>query len=754
MARQRPRDRRPRKRVDAVVTLDKEYVEQMREAESIEAEKEEDSAPSSEEEAASDPAAQEERPAPALDDDAHPFGPEGKAWMKVEIPEDHGQATLTALSFGGEKLQQQAVVDALREIYHIERGFKKKTLKEAIKKAKKDAVARGAFVVAKSKPAQRGEDGRVDILFQGEVEEPAVLPYQALRDALGRDALDAVLEKDIMTVLVSPGETLARLVPPTPGTPGKDIFGKAIEEPGEEARLTAGVNVTREEAEFVAQSYGYACIIEDVISVVSPIWVSPDFQEAHFIHFPQGRKEPGPQSEWLTQEAQRAGVTSGLDEAAVEKLCAGSIAATDKEAIAIAHGRPPVAGVDAHVDYSFDPSKRAGHVQDDGTIDFRERNTAIGVTAGTLIGESVPATPGESGRDVKGGEVAATDGQDRVFTAGQNVRTESRDEGTAFVAVIDGAVNVAGDTIEVQPVFAVNGDVNYDSGNIDLPTNVDIGGSVISGFSVKAGGSVTIGGAVENGATVQARGDVIVAKGIFGAETKVVALGNVATKFIQNSTVMAHENVTVGAYIINGIVRAGGEVKVEEGGGSNGGSIVGGEVIAGRRIEAKRLGSADTDRTVVGISGNADQLERMGELQRTIGGAEAQIPELVRTLGVTRADIGEIEAQLDRATVRRRQDLEEPSRRLKELIRSREQALEEQGQLESQIAGSVAQGVVAATDTVYADVYVQFGAETSRVSDDIKAVEFHFRDGIRWRPFEPGGQPNSTNNEDQGNGSS
>ncbi len=750
MARQKVRDRRPRKRVDDVVTLDKEYVEQMKAAEKAESsEAAPKESPAAEDEAAE--STQQEVSHPDPDEGSHVFGEQGKAWMAVEIAEDHQQATLTALSFAGQKMKGQTVVDALKEIYHIKRGFKKKTLKEAIKKAKKEGEARGTFVIAKSKQPEPGTDGEVELLFQKKTDADVVLPYQAVKDALAKEDLDAVLEKELVSVLVAPGETLARITSPTPGNPGKDIFGKLIEQPGKEAQLNAGANVISKDGEFAAQSYGYVCLIKDEISVVSPIWVAPEFQEAHFVHFPQVRKAPLPQRDWIESAAQQAGVTSGLDDTAVEKLCAERVSATEKAAIQIASGRAPVAGADAHVDYSFDPTKRAGNVLEDGTIDFRERNAAVGVAAGDLIGELVAATPGESGVNVKGEETPATPGEDRAFTAGQNVRTEAKDGGTAFVAEIDGAVNVAGDSIEVQPVFAVNGDVDYDSGNIDLPTNVDIGGSVVSGFSVKSGGSVTIGGTIENGASVQAKGDVIVAKGIFGADTKVVALGNVETKFIQNSTVMAHENVTAGAYIINGIVRAGGEVKVEDGGGSSGGSIVSGEVVAGKRVEAKRLGSHDTDRTVVGISGSAEQLERLAQLTRTITAAEAQIPQLVKSLGLSRADIGEIEAQLDRATERRRHDLEEPSRKLAELIRSHEQSLEEQVQLEGQIATSVAQGTVAATDTVYADVYVQFGSETSRVSDDIKAVEFHYKDGVHWRPLDPGSsEETGSNSTDEG----
>ena len=72
-----------------------------------------------------------------------------------------------------------------------------------------------------------------------------------------------------------------------------------------------------------------------------------------------------------------------------------------------------------------------------------------------------------------------------------------------------------------------------------------------------------------------------------------------------------------------------------------------------------------------------------------------------------------------------------------ELIRSHEQALDEKTQLAVRIAGSIARGTIAASDTVYADVYIQFGAEVSRVSGDIKAAEFHYKDGVHWRPLDP-----------------
>ena len=405
--------------------------------------------------------------------------------------------------------------------------------------------------------------------------------------------------------------------------------------------------------------------------------------------------------------------------------------------ILIAKGRAVVDGKDAHIKYSFDPEKRAGKILPDGAIDFKERNATIGISAEQSLGEVISASEGVPGLNVKGEEVPAKDAEEKTFTAGQNVKTVSETNAVNFVAEIDGAVNISGETIEVLPIFNVSGDVDYESGNIDLPMNVEIGGTVRSGFTVKSGGSVVIGGAIENGADIHAKGDVVAAQGIFGEETKVVALGNVEAKFIQNSTVMAHGNVTVGTYILNAIVRSGGEMIVEEGSGSRGGSIIGGDVIASKSIQAKLLGSADTDRTLVGIGPNPEQLEQQSKLQRQIREADREVPGLVRRLGLTKADVGEIEALLERVAEKRREEIEEPASKLKDLILLRDQAVVEQEELDKSIAASIAEGVVTTADTAYEDVYVQFGSETSRVSSDMKAVEFRFgKNGIRMRPLE------------------
>ncbi len=84
MARQRVRDRRPRKRVDDVATLDKEYVEQMEAAEKAESSEAGLAESPAAEDAAAESARQEVSP-PDPDEGSHVFGEQGKAWMAVDL---------------------------------------------------------------------------------------------------------------------------------------------------------------------------------------------------------------------------------------------------------------------------------------------------------------------------------------------------------------------------------------------------------------------------------------------------------------------------------------------------------------------------------------------------------------------------------------------------------------------------------------------------------------------------------------------
>ena len=320
------------------------------------------------------------------------------------------------------------------------------------------------------------------------------------------------------------------------------------------------------------------------------------------------------------------------------------------------------------------------------------------------------------------------------------MRTDSGDGPVKFYSEIDGAVFVKADTIEVHEVFRIDGDVDYETGNVEVPKDLEINGDVKSGFSVKAGGSITITGIVENGVSVHAGGDVAVGNGIVGESTRVVAFGDVETKFIQNSHVLARGNVVAGSYIINGMVRSGAEVTVLAGSGARSGSIIGGEVIATTGIEAKRIGSPDTDRTVVGIGPNPELTARLSKLSETVDACDKHIRRAMLMLGLDEKELEDIDGLLERIPAAGRERARRVVEEMRTATATREKAMKKRRQLEDEVAHSISRATIKATEKAYADVRIKMGSDMSAVPEDaVRPVFYRTANGIRWRPLDHGG---------------
>ena len=677
------------------------------------------------------PETQQDSP-PEPEENAATFGAEGRAWLVVEIGEDGMQATLTALSFAAEEeIAAQEVADALMQDTRIAHGFDKAAIKEAISAARREPVARGNFVVARGTPATPGADGKPEWKFLPDDQSHPV-SYEGLRKAWDLDTAKGVVSAGVTGVLVAPGQLLATVADPTPGTPGKDVLGNVLSQPGNPCELLAGDNVESGADGIVANAFGYVHVADDRITVIPATWVGPEETACYYVHLPHQDNPPAPSEESIRDALKRAGVVAGISDEAITKLCEEPPTGERKIAIKLASAIRAEDGVDAHVDFTFDVTKKSGRVNEDGSIDFRERNAALGIKAGDLIGTFVPATPGRPGQTVRGEQSAARDGADKAFSAGQNVAAKGEGETLKFTAEIDGAVNLKGDEIEVAPILAVSGDVDYETGNIDVPTNVEIGGNVVTAFKVKSGGNVTIGGVAHRHLRRRRRDHRQRHRRRRHPRRR---QGRPGTKFIQNSTVHVHGNLTVGAYIINGNVRVSGDIVVEAGGGERGGSIIGGRVIAAGGIRVKHLGSAETDRTEVGIGLNVEQAQRMDELNASIEEAEQRIRTLVDAIGLSGPDLSALKHLLESVSEKRKEEILDPAKELREQMASRNSASKERETLETTLASGLRDSTVVATETVFADTYIEFGQETNRVGDDIAQVEFHYADSIHIRPL-------------------
>ena len=227
-----------------------------------------------------------------------------------------------------------------------------------------------------------------------------------------------------------------------------------------------------------------------------------------------------------------------------------------------------------------------------------------------------------------------------------------------------------------------------------------------------------------------------VSQGILGDTTTVISLGNVETKFIQNSSVMAKGDITVGSYVFNARVRAGGQVIVKSGGGERGGSIVGGEVIASTGIQARLLGSPATDRTVVGIGANPEDAAKLSQLSAAQSHISGETARLLRTLGLDSADADELKSLIKRSSQPRRERIIEIMQKLRELEAKKEGTLESRRTLQAQVEEGLSKARIAASESVYTDVHFRFGEMTQTVTKDLGPTAFVWSEGgVRYRPL-------------------
>lgn len=268
--------------------------------------------------------------------------------------------------------------------------------------------------------------------------------------------------------------------------------------------------------------------------------------------------------------------------------------------VVVAQGQSPVDGQAARLTYHFPlpGQKMAPRMDDKGNVDYHDIGLINNINQGELLVVKTPAEPGVPGKNVLGESLAPRPGKDLVMPRGKN--TVANQEGTQLFAAVGGHVSLVGGKVVVSPVFQLDGDVDFSSGDIDFVGNVAINGNVASGFKVKAGGDIEIRGFIEN-AEVIAEGSVQVHGGITGGIKCLVHAGeNIQARFVENSRIEAGRDIFIREAVMQSQVKAGGSVRVID----KKGIIVGGVIQASQEVECKILGSQLATQTIVEVGVN------------------------------------------------------------------------------------------------------------------------------------------------------
>lgn len=278
----------------------------------------------------------------------------------------------------------------------------------------------------------------------------------------------------------------------------------------------------------------------------------------------------------------------------------------------VARGVAPVQGHDAVIEYKFNVDRKAKpRLNEDGTVDFHQLDNINHVKKGDVLAVLTPADPGTPGKDVCGGTIAPATVKRSILKHGNNI--ELSEDKCEMYSMVDGHVVLEGDRVFVSNNYDVGADVDNSTGDITYNGSVTIMGNVRTGFAVKAEGNVEVFGVVE-GAEIEAGGDVILHRGIQGmAKGKIIAKGNVISKFMESATVIADGYIETDS-VLHSDLSAKGDIYVR---GKNG-SIIGGNTRSSVLIEAATIGSPMGTTTVVEVGTDPAVKDRVNYLKQTI----------------------------------------------------------------------------------------------------------------------------------------
>jgi uncharacterized protein (DUF342 family) len=214
-----------------------------------------------------------------------------------------------------------------------------------------------------------------------------------------------------------------------------------------------------------------------------------------------------------------AGVTYGIDQAAVLSLCSMAL----PERVAVARGVAAENGRDTRFELlAADTRDRVPQVDEHGLIDFRDLGAIPLVVAEQPLMRRIPPTDGVDGQNVRGEILEALPGRSEGFAENLIGAYVANDDANLLRAVFNGQPVRCANGVMVEQVLHVR-NVNVASGNITFDGTVHVDGEVLPGMKVHATGDIIVTGVID-GAELEAGGDIRVGGGII-AQSRVRAGG-------------------------------------------------------------------------------------------------------------------------------------------------------------------------------------------------------------------------------------
>ena len=380
--------------------------------------------------------------------------------------------------------------------------------------------------------------------------------------------------------------------------------------------------------------------------------------------------------------------------------------------IVVAEGIRPIKGTDGFLIDQVNVNQEDNH--HDRNLNLCNIMNTNSVKSGQLLAKIIPPTMGVPGKNVFGKSIQIQNGKPLKLRPGKNVLYHM----DAVLSTIDGQVSVLPNTLNVFPVFEVNGDLDLKTGNIDFIGNVVIRGNVPTGYTIKAGGDIKVTGLVE-GAHLSAGGSISISGGIAAGMRGFIEAGvNLYCNYLSQASCIVGKDVFVDSSILHSQVESGGNVICQKG------HIIGGEIKVIGNVEANEIGNQHYMQTNIHIGVAHKYVEREIQLQKEMKEIESSIKKLnvlAEHINSRYARSGLLSHQ-DRLLLQKKQITIKPLE--KQLV-----SLEAEWLQIKEEKDASKEAFLKASKVVFPNVHIHFGKYSKSIQHQLQAVKISLDQG-------------------------
>ncbi|PLX68137.1 MAG: hypothetical protein C0603_08485 [Denitrovibrio sp.] len=306
------------------------------------------------------------------------------------------------------------------------------------------------------------------------------------------------------------------------------------------------------------------------------------------------------------------------------------------EGIVIAEGVEPIHGKNSQIILNFDPLKNKPKILRNGRVDYKNVDNIRTVNEGDLLLTLKPATSGVRGLSIRNEEIPAIAGVDTSISFGEGVREEK--EGTEYYATTDGCVSFARNTLEVNPVYVVRGNVDYTSGNITFNGSVHVKNDVLSDFTIKAEKDIFIEGLCQD-AHLEAGGNIIIKLGVKGdLKGSIKAKGDVTIGYAEGAKIETKGNIEIQKYAYSSILKAGGKIEALK----EPGVIAGGTLVAFSEVRMLQAGTTGNSKFLINVGTKyyfAEEMDALKTSQLKLEESKGKIDEFLGSVNLKSKEV-------------------------------------------------------------------------------------------------------------------